>query len=94
MKRGGGCLKENALKGRVFKSLRELNEHLRHREATVADKRIHGTTPQQVAACFENECPHLLPLAEGLFPCVTDAQRSVGRDGVMDVVKGYYEAPP
>jgi hypothetical protein len=30
--------------------LRELNEHLRHWEATVADKRIHGTTRQQVAA--------------------------------------------
>ncbi|NBV26841.1 MAG: ribosome biogenesis GTPase Der, partial [Actinobacteria bacterium] len=62
--------------------------------ATVADKRIHGTTRQQVSACFEKERPHLLPLAEGLFPCFTEAQRSVGRDGFVEVAKAYYEAPP
>jgi hypothetical protein len=74
--------------------LRELNEHLRHWEATVADKRIHGTTRQQVAACFEKERPHLLPLAESLFPCFTEAQRRVGRDSFVEVAKAYYEAPP
>jgi transposase len=32
-------VKENALKGRVFRSLLELKEHLWHWEATVAEKR-------------------------------------------------------
>ena len=94
VERGVAYVKENALKGRAFRSLRELNEHLRHWEATVADKRIHGTTRQQVAACFEKERPHLLPLAESLFPCFTEAQRSVGRDSFVEVAKAYYEAPP
>ncbi len=94
VERGVGYVKENALKGRVFRSLRELNEHLRHWESTVADKRIHGTTRQQVGACFQKERPHLLPLAGGLFPCFTEAQRSVGRDGFVEVAKAYYEAPP
>ena len=94
VERGVGYVKENALKGRSFKGLRELNEHLRHWEATVADKRIHGTTRQQVAACFEKERPHLLPLAESLFPCFSEGQRSVGRDSFVEVAKAYYEAPP
>jgi hypothetical protein len=94
VERGVGYVKANALKGRVFGSLRELNEHLRHWEATVADKRIHGTTRQQVAACFEKERAHLLPLAESLFPYFTEAQRSVGRDSFVEVAKAYYEAPP
>ena len=94
VERGVGYVKANALKGRVFGSLRELNEHLRHWEAAVADKRIHGTTRQQVAACFEKERAHLLPLAESLFPYFTEAQRSVGRDSFVEVAKAYYEAPP
>jgi hypothetical protein len=94
VERGVGYVKENALKGRVFKGLRELNTHLLHWEATVADKRIHGTTRQQVAACFEKERPHLLPLAESLFPFFSEAQRSVGRDSFVEVAKAYYEAPP
>ena len=87
VERGVGYVKDNALKGRSFRGLRELNEHLRHWEATVADKRIHGTTRQQVAACFEKERPHLLPLAESLFPCFTEAQRNVGRDSFVEVAK-------
>jgi hypothetical protein len=94
VERGVGYVKANALKGRVFGSLRELNEHLSHWAATVTDKRIHGTTRQQVAACFEKERTHLLPLAESLFPCFAEAQRSVGRDSFVEVAKAYYAAPP
>src|SRR5690606_32911712 len=37
-------VKDNALKGKSFSSLAEVNEHLRWWTAHVADKRIHGTT--------------------------------------------------
>jgi transposase len=94
VERGVGYVKENALKGRVFKSLREQNQHLLHWEAAVADKRIHGTTRQQVEARFEQERPHLLPLPESLFPCFMEAQRNVSRDSFVEVAKAYYEAPP
>ena len=94
VERGVGYVKKNALKGRVFTSLQALNAHLRHWEATVADTRIHGTTRQQVAACFEKERPHLLRLAKSLFPFFMEGQRHVGRDSFVEVAKAYYEAPP
>ena len=94
VERGVGYVKKNALKGRVFTSLQALNAHLRHWEATVADTRIHGTTRQQVAACFEKERPHLLPLAKSFLPFFMEGQRHVGRDSFVEVAKAYYETPP
>src|SRR6516162_9239336 len=66
-------LRENALKGRRFRSLAEENHFLSYWESSVADKRIHGTTREQVAACFEEERPHLQPLPQSLFPCFQEA---------------------
>src|SRR5262245_49629667 len=43
----------NAVKGRRFQSLTEQNQFLLQWERTTADTRIHGTTRQQVAKCFE-----------------------------------------
>jgi transposase len=37
-------VKNNALKGKDFKSLAQVNEHLQWWTANIADKRIHGTT--------------------------------------------------
>jgi hypothetical protein len=59
MERGVAYLRDNALKGRRFKSLAEENLFLSYWESSVADKRIHGTTRKQVAACFEEERPYL-----------------------------------
>ncbi len=59
-----------------------------------ANPRIHGTTRKQVAACFEEERPHLRPLSASLFPCYQEARRSVHRDSFVEVGKAYYEAPP
>ena len=84
----------NALKGRRFKSLAEENAFLSHWEEKVADKRIHGTTCQQVAARFEEERPHLQPLPTSLFPCYQEARRNVGRDSFVEVQRAFYEAPP
>jgi len=94
VERGVGYVRNNALKGRRFKSLSEENLHLQRWEIQVADKRIHGTTCKQVAACFEMERPHLQPLPASLFPCYQEARRSVHRDSYVEVARSFYEAPP
>jgi transposase len=94
IERGVAYLRTNALKGRRFRSLAEENRFLSHWECSVADKRIHGTTRKQVAACFEEERPHLQPLPASLFPCFQEGRRNVHRDSYVEVEKAFYEAPP
>jgi len=94
VERGVAYLRSNALKGRRFGSLAEENLFLSYWESNVADKRIHGTTRKQVAACFAEERPHLQPLPVSLFPCFQEARRSVHRDSYVEVEKAFYEAPP
>ena len=95
VERGVGYVQENALKGRTFTTLQEENRHLQQWEATVADTRIHGTTRRQVCKVFEEvEKPALLPLPAGRFPFFHEAQRSVHRDGHVEVEKAYYSVPP
>jgi transposase len=48
VKRGVSYVKDNGLKGHSFSALQAENDHLQNWEATGADKRIHGTTRQQV----------------------------------------------
>jgi transposase len=92
---GVGYVKGNALKGHVFGSLEEQNRHLLSWETTVADTRIHGTTRQQVAKVFaEVERAALLPLPRERFPCFQEAQRTVHRDGHVEVARAYYSVPP
>ncbi len=88
-------VKNNALKGRTFKSLAEENEHLRHWERQVADTRIHGTTKRQVGTFFtEAEKTALIPLPLESFPLYQEAKRTVQRDGYVAVDKAFYSAPP
>jgi transposase len=94
VERGVAYLRNNALKGRRFRSLAEENLFLQSWESSIADKRIHGTTRKQVATCFEEERPHLQPLPESLFPCFQEARRSVHRDSYVEVEKAFYETPP
>ena len=91
---GVAYLRNNALKGRRFRSLADENLFLQRWESSIADKRIHGTTREQVAACFEEERPHLQPLPESLFPCFQEARRSVHRDSYVEVERAFYETPP
>jgi transposase len=86
---------ENALRGRTFESLAAQNLHLSEWEAKVADTRIHGTTKQQVGRIFmEVEKPRLLPLPSSLFPVFEEGQRSVHRDGHIELARAYYSVPP
>jgi transposase len=95
VERGIDYVKENALRGREFVSLAEENHFLLDWEQTVADTRIHGTTRRQVGKLFtEIEKPALLPLPVGRFPFFEEAQRTVHRDGHVEVAKAFYSVPP
>jgi len=95
VERGVAYVKSNALKGRVFKNLAELNNHLLDWERSVADTRIHGTTRKQVGKIFEEvERPALKPLPLARFPFFHEAERTVHRDGHIELGKAYYSAPP
>jgi transposase len=95
VERGVAYAQDNALKGRRFDSLAAQNRHLLEWEATVADTRIHGTTRKQVGKVFvEVERAALLPLPIERFSCFREAQRTVNRDGHIEVAKAYYSAPP
>jgi hypothetical protein len=83
-------VRSNALKGRRFKSLSEQNLFLQQWENQVADKRIHGTTREQVAICFEEERLHLQPLPQSLFPCFQEARRNVHRDSYRAMLKSSF----
>jgi hypothetical protein len=92
---GIGYVKKNALKGRMFVSLEEQNRHLLEWETTVADRRIHGTIRQQVDKVFkEVERPALRPLPLERFPFFHEGQRTVSRDGHVEVQHAYYSVPP
>ena len=95
IERGIGYVKDNALKGRRFASLADENRHLIAWETAVADTRIHGTTRKQVGKMFDEvERQALGPLPAGRFPLFHEAQRSVHRDGHVEVAKAYYSVPP
>ena len=86
---------DNALKGRVFKSLKEQNQFLRDWERTIADTRIHGTTQMQVAKVFaESEKEALKPLPTSLFPCFEEGERKVQRNGHVELKRAFYSVPP
>ncbi|MGE0480403.1 MAG: IS21 family transposase [Vicinamibacterales bacterium] len=95
VERGVGYAQSNALKGRTLSSLAEQNAFLAEWEATVADTRIHGTKRKPVGPFFaEVELPALAPLPVERFPFFHEAQRSVNRDGHVEVAKAYCSAPP
>ena len=92
---GINYVQSNALKGKKFSSLARQNEYLLSWEQNVADTRIHGTTRRQVAKLFaDNERGALKPLPSLRFPLFDEGQRSVHRDGHVEVAKSYYSVPP
>lgn len=94
VERGGGYLKDNALKGRRFEGLEELNAHLKHWNRTVARLRIHGTTRKQVYTHFlEVEKPALKPLPSERFSLFQVGTRIVHPDGHIQVDGAFYSVP-
>jgi transposase len=91
---GMGYVQRNALAGKRFISIGEINAHLLHWEKQIADQRIHGTTRKQVKALFEQEKPHLKALPAGLFPFFHEGPRMVHRDSYVAVDKAFYQVPP
>jgi len=87
-------VQDNALKGKTFDDLSAQNVYLRHWETHIADTRIHGTTRQQVKKLFEIEKTSLQPLPLESFPCYQEGERTVHRDGHVEVAKAYYSVPP
>jgi transposase len=95
VERGVDYVQENALKGHTFPSLSAANEHLQKWEQGIADTRVHGTTRQQVGKLFrEVEQAALQALPRDRFPFFHEGQRTVHRDGHVEVAKAYYSVPP
>jgi transposase len=87
-------VKNNALKGKDFNSLAQVNEHLQWWTSNIADKRIHGTTKRQVGTHFEaSEKSALKPLPQSLFASFGEGRRSVHCDSYIEVKGAYYEVP-
>lgn len=92
--RGGGYVKDNALKGRRFDSLEELETFLKRWNRTIARVRIHGTTRKQVYTHFlEVEKPALKPVPAERFNLFEVSTRSVHLDGYVEVARAFYSVP-
>lgn len=91
--RSGGYVKDNALKGRRFDSLDEINAFLRHWNRTVARLRIHGTTRRQVWTHYEDtDKKALQPLPADRFALFSCGTRTVHPDGHVEVEGSFYPA--
>jgi transposase len=94
IEKAGDYLKDNALKGKKFDSLEELNHYLARWNRNIASLRIHGTTRQQVITHFtEVEKAALLPLPERSFEHFHFGTRKVHPDGHIQVANAYYSVP-
>jgi transposase len=91
---GIGHTKRTPLKGIRFESLEEAQAYLDRWEERWANTRIHGTTKRQVAAMFDEEKPHLLPLPLEPFRYYQYGERVVHLDGCVEVEAAYYGLPP
>jgi transposase len=94
VERGGNYLKDNALKGRRFDSLEELDAFLKRWNRTIARVRIHGRTRKQVYTHFlEVEKPELKLLPAKRFSFFKVSTRIVHPDGYVEVDLAYYAVP-
>lgn len=94
VERGGSYLKDNALKGRKFDSLEELDAFLKRWNRTVARLRIHGRTRKQVYTHFlEVEKPALKPLPGERFSFFEVGTRTVHPDGYVEIDRAFYSVP-
>ncbi len=92
--RGNSYIKGNALKGRRFNSLEDLDTFLKRWNRTIARVRIHGTTRKQVYTHFlEVEQPALGQKPEERFSLFEAGTRIVHPDGHVEVARAFYSVP-
>lgn len=94
VEKAGDYLKNNALKGKRFESLADMNSYLKRWNRNIASLRIHGTTRKQVLAHFlEAEKEALGPLPTSLFEYFNYGKRTVHFDGHIRVGNAFYSVP-
>jgi transposase len=95
IERGVGYVKRNALAGRSFASVAELERHLAWWMVAVADQRIHGTTQERPAVRFErDERQALRPLpVRPLAVRTRRLKRRISTDCFVDVDTIRYSVP-
>jgi transposase len=88
-------VKRNALAGRRFRDLEELNAWLETWCLTIADQRLHGTTHERPAERFAREEAAALIAVAGRSPAIRERfeTRIVPRDGYVAVLANRYPVP-
>lgn len=87
-------LKRNFLPGRTFVDLVDFQVQLDEWNVTIADRRLHGTTPEQPIARFEREHPHLVPLVgQRGFQQEARVSRIVAEDYLVSFDTNRYSVP-
>ncbi|MGH9628543.1 MAG: IS21 family transposase, partial [Bryobacteraceae bacterium] len=82
------------LQGREPANLADLNAELRRWVAEVANRRVHGTTREQVLIRWEEDQLSLQPVKESLaYPFADDEQRKVARDAYVSWQSSRYSVP-
>lgn len=87
-------VKRNALAGRRFRDLEELNEWLLEWCMTIADQRVHGTTHELPAARFDRDEAAVLIAVDGRVPVLERVvTRIVPKDAYVAVEANRYPVP-
>jgi len=87
-------LKRNFLPGRIFVDLVDFQAQLDEWTATIADRRIHGTTHEEPLTRFARERAHLVPLAgQRGFQQEVRVSRIVADDYLVGFETNRYSVP-
>jgi transposase len=87
-------VKRNFLPGRTFVDLVDFQAQLDEWTATIADRRVHGTTHEVPLARFEREREHLVPLAgQRSFQQEARVSRIVAEDYLVSFETNRYSVP-
>jgi len=87
-------LKRNFLPGRTFVDLVDFQTQLDEWTATIADRRIHGTTHEEPLVRFARERNHLVPLADQRgFQQEARVSRIVAEDYLVSLATNRYSVP-
>lgn len=78
---------------RSFESLEHLNQLAESWLVDEADRRVHGTVKELVAARFQREAPYLAPLPKVRYDTSYGERRLVSWDGYVDVRGNRYSVP-